>query len=277
MLLDGVEPANPGNIDRLLRKIGEERGLDLGQYRRSYVERRIATRMRAVGCRTYMRYARYLDEHPEEWHKLLDTLTINVTEFFRDPEVYEEFARTVVPSLLAEKERRRQRMVRVWSAGCATGQEPYSIAMSVLWAMKGWREHFYLNVLATDLDPEALRKAKEAHYPREQLASIPPKYRTRFVEPTADGFRLTREVTDVVRFRQLNLFEDDPIHVVDVIFCRNVFIYFTREQQMRVLEKFWSSLHRGGYLVLGRSEKLSGETAQRLELVNARLRIYRKP
>ncbi len=266
-----------GNIERLLAKIHDERGLDLGQYRRAYIERRLAARLRALGLHTYRQYTAYLDAHPEEFHGLLDTLTINVTDFFRDKSVYDVFAREVVPVLLEEKLRSRHRMVRVWSAGCATGEEPYSIAMTILEAAGRMRERFLLGVTGTDIDPKALSKAKRAEYDVAALKHIPPSYQLKYVEAKGDRFVIRPEVTSCVRFNRLDLFRDRPLSVVDVIFCRNVFIYFNRDQQERVLETFWSALHRGGYLVLGKSEKLSPGPAGRFELVNGRERIYRKP
>ena len=266
-----------GDLARFMRKVNEERGLDLSQYRTGYLERRLGARMRAVDVTTYGRYARYLEEHPEEYPKLLDTLTINVTEFFRDRDVYVEFEKRVVPRMAEEKLRRRQRMVRAWSAGCSTGEEPYSIAMSLVTALQDRAGHYLVSVLGTDLDENALAVAKRAEYSNERLAGIPPAYQEQFLDIGSETFHVVPDLARHVRFRPLNLFEDQPIHVVDIIFCRNVFIYFTREQQARVMERFWSALHRGGYLVLGRSEKLAPSLAHRLELVDGARRIYRKP
>lgn len=277
MPLGDGESASRGDIGRFIRKISEERGLDLSQYRVRYVERRLAARLRAVGISTYTRYARYLDEHPEEFAKLLDTLTINVTEFFRDRPVYDSFERRVVPDLLADKARRRQRMIRAWSAGCSTGEEPYSIVMTLLKVMGEDASQYLLSVLGTDIDENALTKARIAEYPIDRLSGIPTSYQEKYIDKSVDRFRIRPEVTKHVRFKYLNLFDGEPINVVDIIFCRNVFIYFTREQQEKVMARFWSTLHRGGYLVLGRSEKLAAGVTDRLELVDGGLRIYRKP
>jgi chemotaxis methyl-accepting protein methylase len=266
-----------GDLNRLLEKINVERGLDLAQYRTAYLERRISSRMRTVKVATYGRYGRYLDDYPAEYDALLDTLTINVTDFFRDRDVYRRFERTVVPGLVKHKVARRQRMIRGWSAGCSTGEEPYSMTMSILMALGDERDDFLISVTGTDLDQSALKIAKKAEYPNDKLSHIPLGHQNRFVEHGVSTFTIRPEVTQCVRFKPLNLFEDDPVHVVDVIFCRNVFIYFTREQQARVMERFWSALHRGGYLVLGRSEKLAPFLAERLELIDGARRIYRKP
>ena len=266
-----------GSLSRLLDKVRNERGLDLAQYRPRYVERRVATRLHALGLHTYRQYAARLDEDPAEYARLLDALTINVTQFFRDPSVYELFRAEVLPALLAAKAGRRQRIVRVWSAGCATGEEPYSIAMSLLSEFqKSDSAHFLPAVIGTDIDRNALARAKTGEYPLAALAHIPTADRNRFVEVAGDHFRFTHEVTHIVRFQYLNLFEDPPVRGVDAVFCRNVFIYFNREEQERMLSVFWEALSRGGYLVLGRSERLHPSVSSRFELVSSRERIYRK-
>jgi chemotaxis protein methyltransferase CheR len=272
----GAEQVYRGDVKRLLTAIADERGIDLTQYRGAYVERRIAARLRALNLHTYRQYARFLHLNPDEYASLLDALTINVTEFFRDPPVYNLFRTRVVPEILERKVKSRHRMVRVWSAGCATGEEPYSIAMSFLSALKPGAEGFMLNVVGTDLDPKALETAARAEYDIAKLKHIPKADQLRFVDVLGDRFRIKPEVTKHVRFKPMNLFTDEPIHVVDVLFCRNVFIYFTREQQARVLARFSESLARDGYLVLGRSEKMAPTSAADFELVAGRDRVYRR-
>lgn len=267
---------DPGDLSLLVRRIREDRGLDLGQYRERYVERRLAMRLRALGLSTYRQYAEHLKAHPEEFAALLDAITVNVTRFFRDESVFRLFQRSIVPRVIERKEHRHQRMIRAWSAGCATGQEPYSIAMTLVSALGSRADDFVVSVYGTDLDRNALEVARKATYPIDQLAHIPFSDR-RFVEVDGDVFRIDPRLARLVRFSYLNLFEQAPIHVVDVIFCRNVFIYFTHEEQERMLERFWEALARGGYLVLGRSERLAPSMNGRLEVVDGCERIYRKP
>ncbi len=266
-----------GNLTRLLDKVRDERGLDMAQYRPRYVERRLSSRLHALSLHTYRQYATYLDEHPEEYAKLLDTLTINVTQFFRDPTVFDLFRKEILPAIIKDKAARHQRMIRVWSAGCATGQEPYSLAMSFLAAMGPKADDFLLTVLGTDLDRRALADASRGEYDIALLDQIPAPDQQRYVDVFGDHFKIKPEVRRHCKFEYLNLFEDRPIHVVDVIFCRNVFIYFNRAEQERVLGVFWSALARGGYLVLGRSERIGAPVEHEFELVSGRERIYRKP
>lgn len=272
------DSANRGNLDRLIAKVKDDRSLDLTQFRPRYVERRVGVRMSALGLQTYKQYSAFLDEHPDEYVSLLDALTINVTQFFRDPTVYALFRDQVVPTLLAAKKARRQRIVRLWSAGCATGEEPYSLAMSMLDGIQRTRSSDALPmVIGTDIDPKALAVAKAGQYPASLIPQIPIADRHRYLESTGDTFRMKPEVMRIVRFQYLNLFEDAPIQGIDVVFCRNVFIYFNHADQTRMLEAFWEALNKGGYLVLGRSERLAPALAKRFELVSARERVYRKP
>lgn len=264
-----------GDLERLIAKIANARGLDLTQYRQPYVERRIAARLRSLNLHTYRQYARALDADPDEYARLLDTLTINVTDFFRDPPVYALFRSDMVPAIVEAKLRGHHRMIRVWSAGCATGEEAYSLAMSFLDALGRNSGRFVLSILATDIDPSALETAKRATYDIAKLAHVPEADR-HFLSLGETTFTIKPEVTSHVKFKVLDLFRDEPVNVVDVVFCRNVFIYFTREQQERVLELFWRALSRDGYLVLGRSEKMSPALSERFEVVSGRERIYRK-
>jgi chemotaxis methyl-accepting protein methylase len=266
-----------GDLGRLMVKVRADRGLDLSQYRRTYVERRLAARMRVLNVHSYRQYARCLDDDPEEYARLLDTLTINVTDFFRDPTVYQIVRRQVLPALIQEKAASRTRTIRAWSAGCASGEEPYSIAMAIAAALEDRGEHLAFTVFGTDLDPTVLETARRATYDVARLTGIPRADQARFVDAGPEKFTIKPELAERVQFRRLNLFEDRPIQLVDLIFCRNVFIYFTREQQERVLEGFLEALAPGGYLVLGRSEKMAASLTRRFELVNGRERIYRKP
>lgn len=273
-----VEAVNRGSLDRLLVKVREERGLDLAQYRPRYLERRVAVRLGALGLTTYRQYAAHLDQHPEEYASLLDTLTINVTQFFRDPTVYAVFRDKVVPTLIATKAERKQHLLRAWSAGCATGQEPYSLAMSMLDGIRrAGAEGMLLSITGTDIDRTALAVAKRGEYPLAQLSQISTADKHRYLDVDSETFRMKPEVMKAVHFQYLNLFENPPIHGVDVVFCRNVFIYFNHEEQERMIRSFWEGLSSGGYLVLGRSERLAPAFAQQFQMVDAKERVYRKP
>lgn len=274
----GASPVYRGNLERLVTKVLDDRGLDLSQYRRAYIERRVAARLRALNIHTYRQYSDELDRNPAEYERLIDTITINVTEFFRDKTVWEILRREVVPDLLAHKRRRRSRTIRVWSAGCATGEEAYSIGMLLLDAIGEKDDHFLVNVTGTDLDREALAKAKAGVYSKEKLKHIAPTYQVRFLTIGREStFEMTPRLKRMCRFAHFSLFDDAPMRMVDLIMCRNVFIYFDRERQAKIVGNFHEAMADDAYLVLGRSEKLSPEVAKLFEPVSGRERVYHKP
>lgn len=267
-----------GNLDRIISKVHDARGIDLSQYRRAYLERRVAARLRTLELHSYRQYADLLDADPNEYLQLLDTLTINVTEFFRDKVVWDSLKRNVMREMLAAKLDGRSRTIRIWSAGCATGEEPYSLVMLLLDMLGDDASRFLISVVGTDLDGQALERAERGVYDLSRLKRIPPGYQLRFTRVLdSHTFEILPEVRRFVRFREASLFGEAPMRVVDLVMCRNVFIYFDRDQQARVLGMFWDSLVRGGYLVLGRSEKLSVQAVGRFEPIDGRERIYRKP
>jgi chemotaxis methyl-accepting protein methylase len=276
--IDSESPAR-GSLDKLIRKIAEDRGFDLGHYRRSYLERRLAARMRVLGLATYRQYADRLDRDPNEYRAFMQTLTINVTDFFRDEEMWDELRASVIPHLVEEKKRRHGRTIRIWSAGCATGEEPYSLGMTMLESLGADAAQFSISISGTDLDAEALAVASRGCYSEEKLAHVRPAWRERYFEPAADGsgWCVRQSVRRLVRFSSYSLFEKAPMKLVDIVMCRNVFIYLNRAEQSQVLDGFWGALAGGGYLVLGRSEKLSAGEVAKFESVNVKERIYRKP
>lgn len=273
---ENLDNASRGDTAKLIAQIERDRGFDLSQYRLTYVERRLGTRLRALNLLTYRQYATYLTEHPQEYTKLLDTLTVNVTDFFRDPPVWKVIRGEVVPAILKAKSSAAQRVIRLWSAGCATGEEPYSLAMAFLSAMGDDAPKYLLSVTATDLDPIALATAAKAEYEVSKLEHIPRTERVKFVEADSKNFRIKPEVTERVRFRTLNLFSDPPPLAMDLILCRNVFIYFSREQQERITNVFHRALARGGHLVLGRTEKMPSGSAEGFVPVCSKERVYKK-
>jgi chemotaxis methyl-accepting protein methylase len=273
---DAQNVADRGDASRLIAQVERERGLDLSHYRLSYVERRLGTRLRALQLATYRQYASYLTEHPEEYTRLLDAVTVNVTEFFRDAPVWKVVREDVLPALLKTKEAGGQRVLRAWSAGCATGEEPYSMVMSIASAIGERSDAFLYSVTATDLDPIALHTAEVGEYDISKSEQIPAPDRVRFITTDGKRFHIRPEIRDHVRFRKMNLFADEPPRSLDLIMCRNVFIYFSREQQAKVTAMFHRSLSRGGYLVLGRTEKMPPEVSAQFKPVNSKERVYQK-
>ena len=278
---DRVDEHNPlentrGSLQRFTESLRDAHGVDVGRYRPRYVERRIATRLQALGLLTYRQYLARLSADPAELDRLKSALTINVTQFFRDGSTFDSLQRLVVPGLLEQARPGRTRTVRVWSAGCATGQEAYSITMCLLAAGLTVDAGLALSVLGTDIDPDALERARGATYTAAEVADIPPELRSRFTEPAGDGYRLTADVTSACRFTRASLFDPAPVRGCDIVLCRNVFIYLRHEQQLALVERFKDALRDGAALVLGRSERLRAGEGQAFEVLDARERIYRK-
>jgi len=271
-----AQEVNRGSLQRFTDALRIARGVDLGLYRPRYVERRIATRLQALGLLTYRQYAARLESDSAEFDRLMSALTINVTQFFRDAGTFESLRALVVPQVLAKARPGSARTVRVWSAGCATGQEAYSIAMCLLAAGVTAKAGLSLSVLGTDIDPGALDRARRAEYSAAEVADIPAELRERFAQSAGDGYRLTEEVRAACRFVRASLFDPAPGRGYDVVLCRNVFIYLRHEQQVILIERFREALHPGGHLVLGRSERLSAGEGRPFEAADARERIYRK-
>lgn len=266
------------HLRKLVSKIQADRGIDLANFRMSYVARRVATRLAATGAPTIRSYLRILEGDEQELTRLLDALTVNVSEFFRDASVYEFLADVVVPEIVLHKAQRPHSTVRVWSAGCSTGQEPYSIAMLLLDEIAKRKASLGLSILGTDIDHEVLNVARVGCYPIEALRQIPPNLRLRYTEPAGSAqFRVTEELISVVRFRRFDLFADKPISAADLIMCRNVMIYFDRHRQSELHETLLGALRKGGFLVLGKSEKLVSEVQGRLLARSLSERVYQVP
>jgi chemotaxis protein methyltransferase CheR len=246
----------------LTQKISRERGMSCESYKDKCLKRRIAVRMRARGVHTYDDYARLLDRDAREYQDLLDTLTINVTKFFRNAETWNALR----PHLRQLANTRPS--LRVWSAGCASGEEPYTIAVLLVAAGAGGI------IDATDIDRLSLERTRQAQYPDAAFTEMPPDLRRRYFR---DGQPIP-EVRDLVRVRAHDLTRDPPPRApYDLIVCRNVVIYFERAAQEKLFLEFVDALAPGGILLLGKVETLFGPARERLTLVDPRERIYVKP
>jgi len=261
----------------LARRISEGGGLPIEAYKAKCIRRRIAVRMRACGVHTYSEYQQLLDRNPAEYERLRDALTINVTRFFRNVETWERLSAGFLPDLWEAA----AGSLRIWSAGCASGEEAYSLAIvaAELALARGDPEALErVQVDATDVDRESLRRADAAHYRAEALMETPPALRERYFERAGDEYRVVERIRRRVRVRALDLSGATlPARAYDLIVCRNVVIYFERPTQERLFVAFIRALRPGGLLVLGKVETLFGPAREQLTLLDARERIYRRP
>lgn len=243
---------------RIARRAQADFGLHLPASKKDLVYSRLAKRLRQLGLRDFNSYCNLLEtpDGADERTQMLSALTTNVTHFFREAHHFKLLRDQVLPPLIkAARERRR---VRLWSAGCSAGQEPYSLAFTLL-EMCPEAGKLDIKVLATDVDPQILERAQAGIYPDDEMKALPEAAR-RLIEPqTGGGFAIADKARDLVRFGLLNLIEDWPMRrSFDIIFCRNVAIYFDRDTQARLWSRFAGLLPVGGHLFIGHSERVAG-------------------
>jgi two-component system, chemotaxis family, CheB/CheR fusion protein len=258
----------------LLEFLKRARGLDFTGYKRPSLERRFRRRMDAVGCTSFGDYLDYLEVQPDEFVHLFEVLLINVTEFFRDAPAWDHLRSEVLPALLEEKD--PDAPVRVWSAGCASGQEAYTIAMVLADALgeDAYRER--VKIYATDIDEDALTQARHALYTPRQAESVPPDLRERYFERADHKLAFRKDLRRMVIFGRNNLVADAPISQLDLLVCRNTLMYFNAETQARILRHFHFALRGHGVLMLGRSEMMLSHR-DLFSAVDLKQRIFAKP
>jgi len=242
------------SFEQLLDHLRQARGVDFTAYKRTSLRRRVQKRMQVVGVQTFDAYVDYLELHQEEFEALFNTILINVTTFFRDPEVWSYLDTAILPQLLAD--RGPSRPLRVWSAGCASGQEAYSIAMLLAerYGIEGLRDH--VKIYATDVDDEALKEGRRATFGSRDVEELPPGFREKYFNGDGNGISLNRDLRRAVMFGRLDLLQDAPISRIDLLLCRNTLMYFNAEAQARILNRFSFSIDANGVLALGRAEML---------------------
>lgn len=260
-------------FEELLDYVETELGFATSYYDDAYLDRRVSSRMRRSDTDEYAAYHDLLRTDEREQEALLDAFSVNVTSFFRNPEVWEEM-RSVIRALSEERNR-----VRLWSAACSDGREPYSLSMLALDDPEV--DDSRIRITATDIDREILAAARQGVYENtrttdigEQLAPLDES--ERYVERDGDQFAVTDAVKDRVSFERHDLINGDPKSNFDLVVCRNLFIYIDTEHKLPILETVSKSLSKGGYLVIGKTETLPELLKPAFEPVARRLRIYKK-
>jgi two-component system CheB/CheR fusion protein len=268
------QEAAPGReLEEILGKVRDARNFDFRNYKRGTLSRRIQRRMDDRGKRTLREYSALLDREPAEFDALVNSMLIKVTSFFRDREGWEALSTKVLPRMLSEK--RPGEEVRVWCAGCATGEEAFSAAIVLAEAMGPSFGSQEVKIFGTDVDERAIACARKGQYTREQVESVPKKVLSEYFVEEGGGYAVRKELRRAVVFGINNLVSDAPISRLDLLICRNVFIYLDTPLQKRVLSRFHYALRRHGILMLGKSE-LIPFAARIYEPLDLSLRIYRK-
>jgi chemotaxis protein methyltransferase CheR len=270
-------------VNKIIRRLKKARNIDFSGYRPDMLRRRISARLIKLGINDIALYMERLENDSSECDQLIDAIAINVSSFFRDLIVFEIIAQTVLPEIIKNKRRTGSKEIRVWSAGCAAGEEPYSLAILIHEALEKADLKWNVHIFGTDIDKDSLSRAKKAVYPRESLHSTKLGILDNHFESINDGFKVKSNIRKMVLFSNDNLTSDKtfaPAESVfgefDILFCRNLLIYFNRELQNLVMDKFIRSLAPGGYLVLGDSETIGERADSAFRAVDRRNRIFRK-
>src|SRR5262245_53909566 len=254
---DASAPAAPP-LDRgfrdLLEMLSSTYNFDFREYKEASLARRIRARMSQVRIDGFAEYGQYLTQHPDEHILLFNTILINVTGFFRDPEAWKILASDVIPRIVADAA--DSRSLRIWSAGCSSGEEPYSIAMLLAEHLGERAGEFLIKIYGTDVDEDALTTARHGMYRLDQLKEVSADLTERYFVRDGQLYRLRRDLRRWCIFGAHNLTQTPPLSHIDLLVCRNALIYFTGDLQERILARFHYAIREDGYLFLGRSESL---------------------
>ena len=241
-------------FESLLEYLRESRGFDFTGYKRSTLKRRVIKQMQSCNIDNLSEYLDYLQVHTEEFLALFNTILINVTAFFRDKPVWNYFQQQILPRILAE--RSLEEKIRIWSAGCASGEEAYTLAM--IFAEELGLEQFRqrVKIYATDVDEEALNQARQASYSAKAVKAIPAELTEKYFEVMGGKYIFRPDLRRTVIFGRHDLVQDAPISRLDLLVCRNTLMYFNAETQTKILNRFHFALDNSGFLFLGKAEML---------------------
>jgi two-component system CheB/CheR fusion protein len=249
-----VNDRNP-EFEQLLDFIRDNRAFDFTGYKRPSLMRRISKRMQDRKVESFAAYRELLEREPEEFGPLFDTILINVTSFFRDELAWDYLRSEVIPAIVG-----REHDIRVWSTGCATGEEAYSAAILLAEALGGDTFRRRVKIYATDIDDDALNGGRHARYTAKQVETVPPELRERYFEDAGTGYAFRTDLRRSVIFGRHDVIQDPPISKIDLLISRNTLMYFTTETQEQILQNFHFSLRDDGYLFLGKSEALAARS-----------------
>jgi two-component system CheB/CheR fusion protein len=239
-------------FEALLQYLQRTRSFDFTDYKRASLMRRMSKRMDMVGISTYPDYVDYLEVHPEEFAQLFNTILINVTEFFRDLPAWQYLAKEILPRQLKSS----NSVFRVWCAGCASGEEAYTIAILLHEALGTSQFLNWVKIYATDLDEHALTQARLATFTPQAMEGLPEEYRKTYFQTTNGVYTFRNDLRRAIIFGRHDLLQDAPISWLDLLICRNTLMYFNIEAQSRILRRFHFALNAGGTLFLGKAETL---------------------
>jgi two-component system CheB/CheR fusion protein len=270
---DGIEEGFPDpSFEELVRHLKEVRGFDFSGYKRASLVRRVRRRMQAIGMVDFEAYRDYLELHPAEFTDLFNTILINVTSFFRDADAWAYLRSDILPNLL---ERKGTGPIRIWSAGCATGEEAFSMAIALAEELGAEEFRRRVKFYATDVDEEALAEARQATFAERDLRGVPENLVEKYFEHTGQRYTFAKELRRSVIFGRNDLVQDAPISHVDLLICRNTLMYFNAETQASIIQRLHFALEDTGVLFLGKAEMLLSHTTVFTPL-DLKRRFFRK-
>jgi len=270
-------------LNRILNVLFEQRGFDFSGYRRSMLERRVQKRIYSTKSKNLDDYLEYLLHHPDELDNLIDVFTINVSRFFRNSLSFEYINKIIIPELFQSKVKENDNSLRIWSAGCSFGEEPYSMAIIVNEFLSKEDISIRPNIFATDIDRKALKCASVGNYRADSIENVKYCIFNKYFTKEGDQFHISTEIRNMVQFSFYDLL--DKNHLVppesifggfDIILCRNVLIYFDLDYQKIIFNKLYRSLNPNGYLVLGEAEVPVEDFKKKFRRENKYCKIYRK-
>ncbi|MEM9734502.1 MAG: chemotaxis protein CheB [Pseudomonadota bacterium] len=261
-------------LARIMRHVRFRTGHDFSEYKSGTILRRVTVRMSVLNISTHNDYLQYIAEHKEEADQLFRDLLINVTSFFRDPSLFESLDENAIRTLVEECE--EQGDIRVWVAGCSTGEEAYSIGMLLLEEINRVKKACHLVVFGTDIDEQALRRARTGHYPNAIADDMPAELLDRYFTATNTGYEIGKDLRECVRFSKHSFVKDPPFSKIDLIACRNVLIYFKEPLQEMAAKVFHYALREDGFLFIGPSENPKS-VSDLFDEVSSRARLFRRP
>jgi len=259
---------------KLRKEVSRMIGVNYENYSKSHLRRRFHARMRVVGESRFIDYLNYLNRDEKEIEELRELLTVNVTKFKRDEDVWKLLEEEIIPNLLEKKDQKILKKVRGWSAGCATGEEPYSLAMSCLNNRPS--KDIDIQIIGTDLDSKALDFARNGAYPDKSVKNLSNNEKKKFFKNKNGDWVLDEEVKELVEFREKDVFKTSFTRKFDLILCRNLMIYFNNESKTELMTRLVESLNKGGFLVIGMAENLRSPAKDQVEPYDLKRRIFVK-
>jgi two-component system CheB/CheR fusion protein len=267
--------APPDEVSRLLELVHVRREFDLSKYKQSSLARSIMRRAAACKCSSVAQYRALVETDEQELDALVSILMVGYSTFFRDPELFTLLQHSIMPDIVRRGRAASPPRIRTWTVACSTGQEAYSVAILLFEALDGRLEQLEPKLFATDVEQTALAKARLGQYYQEEVAHLDARTRARYFTGTST-VTVRPFLRRLVLFGEQNVFADPPISQLDLITCRNVLIYLQKDAQIRALENLSYGLKPGGYLILGKSEKLRPEVEGRFDVIDTRWQVYRK-